>query len=36
VPLPLGNTPHAFWAIVALILASVSFVVWFFRKNQWL
>jgi magnesium transporter len=36
VPLPLENTPHAFWAIVALILASVSFVVWFFRKNQWL
>ena len=36
VPLPLSDTPHAFWAVVGIILASVGFVVWYFRKNEWL
>ncbi len=36
VPLPLADTPHAFWAVVGIILASVGFVVWYFRKNEWL
>lgn len=36
VPLPLENTPHAFWAVVGIILASVCLVVWYFRKNEWL
>jgi magnesium transporter len=36
VPLPLAETPHAFWAVVGIILASVGFVVWYFRKNEWL
>jgi magnesium transporter len=34
--LPLQHSPHAFWAVVGIILASVSFVVWYFRKNEWL
>ncbi|MEY2665016.1 MAG: hypothetical protein RLZZ480_121 [Candidatus Parcubacteria bacterium] len=36
VPLPLEDTPHAFWAVVGIIIASVGFVVWYFRKNEWL
>ncbi len=36
VPIPLADTPHAFWAVVGIILASVGFVVWYFRKNEWL
>jgi magnesium transporter len=36
VPIPLADTPHAFWAVVGIILASVGFVVWYFKKNQWL
>jgi magnesium transporter len=36
VPLPLAETPHAFWMVVGIILASVGFVVWYFKKNQWL
>jgi magnesium transporter len=36
VPLPLSETPHAFWAVVGIIIASVGFVVWYFRRNEWL
>ncbi|MEN9920240.1 MAG: hypothetical protein RL538_133 [Candidatus Parcubacteria bacterium] len=36
VPLPLQHTPHAFWAVVGIIVTSVAFVVWYFKKNQWL
>jgi len=36
VPIPLSNTPHAFWAVVGIIIASVGIVVWYFRKNEWL
>ena len=36
VPIPLAETPHAFWAVVGIILASVGIVVWYFRKNEWL
>lgn len=36
VPLPVEDTPHAFWAVVGIILASVGFVVWYFKKNEWL
>lgn len=36
VPLPLQETPHAFWAVVGIILSSVGFVVWYFKKNEWL
>ncbi len=36
VPIPLADTPHAFWAVVGIILASVGFVVWYFKKNEWL
>lgn len=36
VPLPLANSPHAFWAVVGIIIASVGLVVWYFRRNEWL
>lgn len=36
VPLPLEDTPHAFWAVCGIIVTSVSLVVWYFRKNEWL
>jgi magnesium transporter len=36
VPLPVEETPHAFWAVLGIILASVSLVVWYFKKNEWL
>lgn len=36
VPIPLADTPHAFWAVVGIIIASVGFVVWYFKKNLWL
>lgn len=36
VPLPLQDTPHAFWAVVGIILTSVGFVVWYFKKSEWL
>lgn len=36
VQLPLSDTPHAFWIVVGIIVASVSSVVWYFKKNQWL
>ncbi len=36
VPLPVEDTPHALWAVVGIILASVGFVVWYFRRNEWL
>jgi magnesium transporter len=36
VPLPLQDTPHAFWAVIGIIVTSVGMVVWYFKKNQWL
>lgn len=36
VPIPLQNSPHAFWGVMGIIVASVTFVVWYFRKNEWL
>ncbi|HEY0964617.1 MAG TPA: magnesium transporter CorA family protein [Candidatus Paceibacterota bacterium] len=36
VPLPLQDTPHAFWAVCGIIVTSVGLVVWYFRKNEWL
>ncbi len=36
VPIPLQNSPHAFWGVMGIIVASVAFVVWYFRKNEWL
>jgi magnesium transporter len=36
VPLPLADTPHAFWAVCGIIVTSVSLVVWYFKKNEWL
>ncbi len=36
VPLPLSETAYAFWMVVGIILASVSLVVWYFKKNEWL
>lgn len=36
VPLPLQDSPHAFWGVVGIIIASVSVVVWYFKRNEWL
>ncbi len=36
VPLPLQETPHAFWAVCGIIVTSVGLVVWYFKKNEWL
>lgn len=36
VPLPLQETPHAFWMVLGIIIAGVGFVVWYFKKNEWL
>lgn len=36
VPIPLADTPHAFWMVVGIIIASVGLVVWYFKKNEWL
>jgi magnesium transporter len=36
VPIPLQNSPHAFWGVMGIIVASVGFVVWYFRRNEWL
>jgi magnesium transporter len=36
VPIPLQDSPHAFWGVMGIIVASVGFVVLYFRKNEWL
>ena len=36
VPIPYADKPHAFWFVLGIIGASVTFVVWYFRKNKWL
>lgn len=36
VPIPLQDSPHAFWGVVGIIIASVSVVVWYFKRNEWL
>lgn len=36
VPLPLQEHPAAFFAVIGFILLTVSLVVWYFRKNEWL
>ena len=36
VPLPLEDTPHAFWAVCGIIVTIVGLVVWYFKKNEWL
>ncbi len=36
VVVPLGEHMHAFWLIITLILASVSMLVWYFKRINWL
>lgn len=36
VPIPFGEYKHAFWVVLGIVVASVSLVVWFFKKNEWL
>lgn len=36
VPVPMGDYKYAFVVVLAVIFVSVSSVVWFFKKNQWL
>lgn len=36
VPIPYATKPHAFWFVMGIIGASVTFVVWYFRRNKWL
>jgi magnesium transporter len=33
---PLENYPHAFWIVVALIMVTMVFTVYFFNKNRWM
>lgn len=35
VPLPLQDAPFAFVFVVATVIATVSLVVWYFKKNEW-
>lgn len=36
VTLPLAGHPYAFWLIVLTIVAAVTLLVWFFRRNRWI
>jgi len=36
VQIPLENSPYAFWGVMAIIAASVVFLVWYFRRIEWL
>lgn len=36
VRVPLQDSPHAFWAVVGIIIASVTMVVLYFKRNEWL
>lgn len=36
VALPLMQHPHAFWLVITLVLATVSIMVWYFKRINWL
>lgn len=36
VPLPFAEEPYAFVFVIAIVLATVSLGVWYFKKNEWL
>ena len=36
VPIPLSEYKYTFAVVLGVIIVSVSFVVWFFKRNQWL
>ncbi len=36
VPIPLSDQPYAFGIVVLIVLLIVSFVLWYFKRNDWL